>query len=315
MRDCETRQAELKAYQDGELPLWKRLEVRLHLARCAVCREELKAMQEVSEKLRHSEDGGLDPALRARILASVTYSSTDSTEQQRDAKRPKFRPRPLVLWGAAAAGVLLGLCYRIYFIPNSSSAFSADRKASAPAAAPGGAMQEQRQSSEFKPMPSVNAPAKPVSDSFAGKTAAPPVLYQREKQDSKAPEIPVSAPGDKSSSDSSASFYNGSGSSAAPSQAVTPQHNVEKNTRSRESRAQPDFQTGTRDEDTLPQDAVTNNQAQIQESAKTNAEPKRPVGKVAKKKTRQSIPGAKENLQNDLSRQSARPDVQNGGKR
>lgn len=74
---CESLQEDLLAYQDHELSLARRLVVRWHLARCAACRQELKIMETISDKLRSTESAAsgqtatLDPALRNKILSSV----------------------------------------------------------------------------------------------------------------------------------------------------------------------------------------------------------------------------------------------------
>lgn len=64
---------DLKAFCDGELSPWQRLAVRRHLTRCASCREEAQAMQQLHHDLRASSeaDAGLPPALRTRILEQL----------------------------------------------------------------------------------------------------------------------------------------------------------------------------------------------------------------------------------------------------
>jgi len=69
MTEHTTFQDDLKAYADGELTWLRRRAVRLHLTRCASCREEIAQMTQIAEDLRASEPAdALDPALRAKIL-------------------------------------------------------------------------------------------------------------------------------------------------------------------------------------------------------------------------------------------------------
>ena len=106
MKNCRERQANLKAYVDGEAPVPDRLAMWWHLLRCVTCREARMAMTEISRRLSSVEREALDPALRARILSSVTY--TDKREAP--ALRPKYRGVGypiLLLGGATAAGLLV----------------------------------------------------------------------------------------------------------------------------------------------------------------------------------------------------------------
>lgn len=45
MSNCEQLRDDLKAYADGQLPPAPRLAVRMHLAHCAACREEIEIME------------------------------------------------------------------------------------------------------------------------------------------------------------------------------------------------------------------------------------------------------------------------------
>jgi hypothetical protein len=120
MKDCETRQQDLKACLDGELPPLRRMALRWHLLRCARCREERDAMREISQSLKMGEGDALDPALRARILSSVTYAVNEAPPPERKHRR---RSSPvLFLWGAAAAGVLAGVFLRPLWQPAHESA-------------------------------------------------------------------------------------------------------------------------------------------------------------------------------------------------
>lgn len=105
MMNCQARQEELKAYLDGELPRVQRIAMWWHLLSCAECREARKAMTEISRRLAAGETNTLDPTLRARILASVTY-----TERPTGWAVPSRRRRlwnPLLLGGATAAGLVV----------------------------------------------------------------------------------------------------------------------------------------------------------------------------------------------------------------
>lgn len=111
MRDCETLSEDLKAYQDGELPLSSRLAVRLHLARCASCREEISAMENIGKAFARDDAGGLSPEMRARLVAAIPpdLPQTTSPELARTSRKVN---RPLLLWGATASALLLWfVCY------------------------------------------------------------------------------------------------------------------------------------------------------------------------------------------------------------
>ena len=103
MTRCETISDELKAYMDGELPLDRRAAVRLHLLRCASCREEIGIMESISSELKAGETNGFNAALRERLLESAPDSAAGPNEPE----IPLWRRRPIQLWGAAAAVVLM----------------------------------------------------------------------------------------------------------------------------------------------------------------------------------------------------------------
>jgi anti-sigma factor RsiW len=97
----QARQPDLKAFLDNELPPWRRLAVRLHLARCASCREEMQAMQQTGNELRgQTTIDPLDPGLRSRILATVR-------EMTPEPAAPAHPRRPVLMWGGAAFAALL----------------------------------------------------------------------------------------------------------------------------------------------------------------------------------------------------------------
>ena len=150
MNNCREKQASLKAYLDGELPITERFTMRVHLMRCAKCREASSAMTELSRRLSPGEPEALDPALRSRILASVTY--TDSGQPLDVTSNFRKRGYPaLVLGGASVVALLLvvvmnnPLSGRLSLAPSDKSAGTAaksrmDSKVATPAAsAPSGA--------------------------------------------------------------------------------------------------------------------------------------------------------------------------------
>ena len=105
MRDCASIRDDLKAYVDGELPLVRRVVVRVHLARCAGCRKEAAALVRIAEELRARDAGELGAALRYRILADAVETASQRRPQP-VAPSPR-RLRPLPAWSAAAAAALL----------------------------------------------------------------------------------------------------------------------------------------------------------------------------------------------------------------
>jgi hypothetical protein len=66
-----TALVDLKAYQDGELPVWRRWLVQAHLVCCGVCREEAAWLKRLGEDMKDLERATPSPRLRARILASL----------------------------------------------------------------------------------------------------------------------------------------------------------------------------------------------------------------------------------------------------
>lgn len=62
---------ELKASLDGELSIWRAGRVRLHLLRCASCREERAWLRRLGSEMKELERATPRPELRAKILASL----------------------------------------------------------------------------------------------------------------------------------------------------------------------------------------------------------------------------------------------------
>jgi len=137
MTRCEAFQQDLKAYLDGELPRFRRLAVQRHLARCEACREESHRMKRMAEELRAPGIDPLEPALRAKILATLRETAATAP-----APAPSPRRRiPLVWVAATAAAVLLGIFfYPNRFAPKSVALMHSEVTASAPA---GGGLQAQ----------------------------------------------------------------------------------------------------------------------------------------------------------------------------
>ena len=174
MEICNSIQEHLKAYLDGELPLRQRVSVGWHLLRCPDCREARKTMTEISSRISIGESNGLDPALRARILSSVSYAD-GGTEQPRRPRAFEGGRRLLLLGGATAAGLLAIIIMRPV-LPNWTHAASPDMNRAAtampgPAQRAGGGVAYDRgtadnaMSSKARPehRPAVIAPGPPAS--------------------------------------------------------------------------------------------------------------------------------------------------------
>jgi hypothetical protein len=99
-RHSQSQQPTLKAFLDRELLPWQQLAVRLHLARCVSCREDLQAMRQIGDKLRGQEIDPLDPKLRTRILASVQEMTPLPSP-------PIHIRRHVLIWVGGAAALLL----------------------------------------------------------------------------------------------------------------------------------------------------------------------------------------------------------------
>ncbi len=113
MSRCKNIIDDLKAYADGALPLVRRGMVRLHVSRCPACREEVTAMSQISTNLLAGDTGGLTAALRERLISAAPEAdSVPSAVQPR-----RWRPRPLEIWGAAAAAVVMFFVLMPVFAP------------------------------------------------------------------------------------------------------------------------------------------------------------------------------------------------------
>src|SRR5262249_36056579 len=94
--NCEAAQAELKAYQDGELGHLDAWRVQRHLAGCNVCAEELRMFGELSALLLSA-----DPVERG---GPVPDRST-AVPSARDTTSPARRSRK-VQWASFGAALL-----------------------------------------------------------------------------------------------------------------------------------------------------------------------------------------------------------------
>jgi anti-sigma factor RsiW len=107
MAACEPIRNDLKAFLDRELPLPERVRVRLHLARCASCREEIRSMNRISNALRSSGSTEMEGKLRSKLVGLIP---TDA----REAAAPGNRKRPLMIaWGVACAGALAWFAFQM----------------------------------------------------------------------------------------------------------------------------------------------------------------------------------------------------------
>ena len=95
---------DLKAYRDRELPLARRLAVGRHVNRCASCRQEVTAMEQIGNELRAGDAGALDPNLRARLLESIPDAAGQEPVSG-GAREPFWRRQPLTTFGITAAAV------------------------------------------------------------------------------------------------------------------------------------------------------------------------------------------------------------------
>src|SRR5438270_11121962 len=103
MKRCQSIIDDLKAYADCELPPLRQAMVQLHISRCPSCREEIEAMDKISANLVAGDAGDLTMDLRSRLLEAAPEGAP--LIDRVTAKR--WRPRPLQIWSAAAAAVLM----------------------------------------------------------------------------------------------------------------------------------------------------------------------------------------------------------------
>src|SRR5579862_8569228 len=104
MNRCEPIKNELKAYLDRELPFTLRQQVWWHLRRCAACREELSAMEQISKDLSVDAPKPLEPSLRDKILAAA--SGLGPKPGQPKLAPSKWRRRPVMAWAVVATALV-----------------------------------------------------------------------------------------------------------------------------------------------------------------------------------------------------------------
>jgi len=204
----QTQQPNLKAYLDNELPLWRRFAVRLHLARCASCQEEMRAMQQIGQELRGQTIDPLDPVLRSRILATVREMTPEPVSSVPSR-------RPALLWGGTAFAALLLVAVfasRPLFAPSADKGvYPLSATGSVAAPPPAAASSDAAKTAENSPVVSgaqasgSAAPAQVRSNagsSFSGTTSAKPAspAYEQAKQERR------SGPADEASTPSQRSF-------------------------------------------------------------------------------------------------------------
>lgn len=102
MNECERLHDDLKAFLDGQLSPAARIAMRMHLNRCEFCRRELEEMRTLGTRMRAADSMELSDALRDRILASIPNTAPDAKVPM----LPKWREKPVLIWGASASAVL-----------------------------------------------------------------------------------------------------------------------------------------------------------------------------------------------------------------
>ncbi len=85
-------EADFKAFLDGELPTWRRLQLRRHLKNCPACRKEIREMQLIETELKE-ETAPLGGDLRAKILESAPSPATAPTAPDLPKLAPQTRRR------------------------------------------------------------------------------------------------------------------------------------------------------------------------------------------------------------------------------
>ncbi len=104
---CEGLKPDLKAYLDGEIPRFRRIQIRRHLRHCPACRQEIEQMEKISTELRNQDSATLEPDLRAKLLshiptASQEGGSTNPTKPTRKGRFDIFRQKPMQIWATAS---------------------------------------------------------------------------------------------------------------------------------------------------------------------------------------------------------------------
>ena len=95
--------ADLKAYLDGELSMPRRWLTNRHITACALCRAEMRGLEQLSRQVRTMDQAMPDARLRGRILASLPAAPPVSRLQITNA-------RPIGQPSRRAQFALAGLC-------------------------------------------------------------------------------------------------------------------------------------------------------------------------------------------------------------
>lgn len=179
MNDCSLLRDDLKAYLDGELPCLRRWAVRRHLSRCESCRREAQAIEQIGRRLRAVPTEEFPAALRARILANLPDAPPAPAPSRPAA--PRWRPQPMVTWGAAAALLLAALLIYPYFSPSPQMRQAAqsplDRMAggalSDDSLPPSARQEMERFTGESRTLESASAPPDPTGAGRNNRTGSP----------------------------------------------------------------------------------------------------------------------------------------------
>src|SRR3989442_3076479 len=94
MAGCAQICDELKAYVDGELGEAERAGVRVHLDGCDSCRQELSAIERMSQELRALDEAAQSvprPELRARILSAIPEHAAAVQGTESPSRGPRRR--------------------------------------------------------------------------------------------------------------------------------------------------------------------------------------------------------------------------------
>ena len=119
---------DLKAYVDGEMPLWRQRVAAWHLRRCASCRGEadwLKRMSGNFAEWENTPDYSPRPELRARILACLPAESPQQLANMESVLKPRTSYtstlRPTLAFGSLAAiALLMGGAFAMRLHPSAN---------------------------------------------------------------------------------------------------------------------------------------------------------------------------------------------------
>jgi len=106
---CQQAHQELKAYLDGELPLFDRWIVSCHLRTCAVCQDEMTSLEHIGRTVKTLKDAGAPSAafreeIMARFRAERSQIMNPHKASASSARRTRVRWQPV---GAAIAALLV----------------------------------------------------------------------------------------------------------------------------------------------------------------------------------------------------------------